>query len=525
METSIRKFDRRQPTFNRLWEEGHPHRVLLVKPNHFSDHIQPPLGLGYLAAHVGRTRPVAIADMVFLGWHLSDLLDFVRKQDVRVVGYQCYTFDVPLIREYSQALARERGNQTAQLVGGPHPSGRPGRPRPWEDFEGGIDYGFEGEAEHSLTRFLDILFSGDETSGHTDSPPWRDPVRRRVLEEKVPGLWGYDPRGRKHFAARRPVKVVENLEDLGRPDWELLRPQDYPEAQHGAFFRQFPIAPVIFTRGCPYRCTFCSAPQISGKKIRRTDPAFMLEQLRFLRHELGIREIHIVDDNFTFDKDYAREVLRRMVSAGLGLSLATPNGVRLDRLDEDLLRLFRAAGLYLISVGVESGSDRILRLMRKSLKVETIRRQVALIRKAGIEVAAFFILGYPGETRAEVELTLRLSRELDLTRANFFHYLPFPGTESHEQVVAGRKMNGVDWNHLFFMLPTGSNGQLSARELKWLQRRAFLSFYLRPRIFLRQIRAIRGWRHFGFLVRRFYHWILMRGPRRPGLRRFRLNKI
>ena len=142
-----------------------------------------------------------------------------------------------------------------------------------------------------------------------------------------------------------------------------------------------------------------------------------------------------------------------------------------------------------------------------------------MVRAAGMEVAGFFILGYPGETRAEMEQTIRFSRQLDLTRANFFTYLPLPGTESHRQIEAQGELDKVDWRRFYFMnaayVPEGT----TRKELKSLQRKAFLLFYLRPHIFFKNLLGIRSRRHFQFLLKRFYHWILMHPDQEFKMRR------
>ena len=263
------------------------------------------------------------------------------------------------------------------------------------------------------------------------------------------------------------------------------------------------------TRGCPYSCAFCAAPVISGKRLRHHSVEYIQKQILML-YARGVREIHIVDDNFTFDLDYCKSVLRGIIDLNLNISLATPNGIRMDRLDDETLELMRAAGQYLITVAIESGSDRILQKMKKATTVEKIRNNIALIRKHKFPIAAFFILGYPDETRADIEQTVRFSKELGLMRANFFTYLPLPGTESYNELVQSGEIEKVDWNNFMFMTAPYAPPGFTRRELLSLKRRTFLNFYFDLKVFLQNILAIKSARHLGFLLRRFYHWILMK---------------
>ncbi len=396
------------------------------------------------------------------------------------------------ISETSSSQAKQASPKTLTVLGGPHPTAVP---QETMEFLGpSLDFAFSGEAEIGFPLFLEEL------------------GKERPNFGEVPGLvWRQN--GSTHV---NPKMEVQELDSLGIPAWDLIRPDLYPEAQHGAYYKRYPIAPIMATRGCPYLCTFCGS---AGTKLRRRSVDHVLGEIKLLYHDYGIREFHLIDDNFTLDKKYARDFFSRIIAEKLDISMATPNGIRLDRVDPDLLKLMKRAGVYLISVGIESGSDRVLTLMKKSLTVEKIRTNLKMVRAAGMEVAGFFILGYPGETRAEMEQTIRFSRQLDLTRANFFTYLPLPGTESHRQIEAQGELDKVDWRRFYFMnaayVPEGT----TRKELKSLQRKAFLLFYLRPHIFFKNLLGIRSRRHFQFLLKRFYHWILMHPDQEFKMRR------
>src|SRR5690349_20485586 len=123
----------------------------------------------------------------------------------------------------------------------------------------------------------------------------------------------------------------------------------------------------------------------------------------------------MVDDNFTLELAYAKDMCRALIDARINCSWATPNGIRLDRLDEELLELMKAAGFYSISVGIESGSDRIRLKIKKGSTIQKIRRDLEMVKKAGgIDVTGFFMLGFPGEHTEDIDKTLKFSRELPL---------------------------------------------------------------------------------------------------------------
>ena len=307
-----------------------------------------------------------------------------------------------------------------------------------------------------------------------------------------------------------PRIFVDDLDGLGLPAWDLIKPQEYPEGpQHGAFFKQFPIAPIMVTRGCPYLCTFCAGGVVSGKKIRRRSIGHVLNELYLLHNDFGIKEFHIIDDNFTMDGAYVKEFLKQLKELDLGMSWAVPNGVRMNTLDDEMLALMKETGLYLVSLGIESGSDEVLRSMKKSITTAEIRECVKRINDAGIDIAGFFILGFPGETPQTIRQTIRFSLELKLMRANFFTYLPFPGSDSYRELASNGDLKAVDWKRFYFMTAAYVPKGMKRSQLKALHRRAFASFYLRPHIIIYHIRSIMSFRHFLFLLRRFLNWLVV----------------
>ncbi len=458
-------------------------KVLLAKPYNQSDHIQPSIGLGCLAAALRKDgHAVNILDCIKDAVTIDKLPRLLKKYHPDVLGLQCYTFDLPYIRQ-ALRIAKEVNREMVTIVGGPHPSALP------EEMmrkEPDLDYLFVGEAEVGFPKLLQAL---EKDAGDFS---------------KIPGL-GYREDGGVKV---NPRAVADDLDSVGIPAWDLIHPERYPESQHGAFFKQFPIAPIMVTRGCPYPCTFCAGHIVSGKSIRRRSIDNVLSEIQMLRDDFGIREFHIVDDNFTMDTAYAKEFLRRLKELKLGMTWAVPNGVRMDTLDVEMLSLMKESGLYLISLGIESGSDKVLAMMKKGITTSKIRRHVKMIHDAKIDMAGFFILGFPGETADTIRQTIRFSARLPIKRANYFTYLPFPGTESYQTLLSSGELKGVDWESFYFTNAAYVPRGLTRKELKDLHRSAFATFYLRPHIIFYQIGSIQSLRHLMFLTKRFLRWVV-----------------
>ncbi|UCD55223.1 MAG: B12-binding domain-containing radical SAM protein [Candidatus Omnitrophota bacterium] len=459
-------------------------KVLLVKPYNLSDHIQPSLGLGYLASSIRNGHEVEILDCIKKRIKPSDFSEALDRAKPDVVGIQCYTYDLYNIKDMLK-VCKKREIKT--VLGGPHPSAVPGETM--EFFGNDVDYLFQGEAEIGFRNLLDKLSD-----------------KSNIDFEEIPGLaWRNNGKvfiNDKYF--------LEDIDSLGMPAWDLISPQEYPEAQHGAFFKKFPIAPIMITRGCPFSCTFCAGKLISGKSLRKRSIRNIINEMETLYHDYGIREFHIIDDNFTLDRAFVKEFLKNLKKLDLDITWAVPNGIRMDTLDDELLELMKETGLYLISLGIESGSDRILGLMKKNITTDKIRRAIGLIKKHNIDIAGFFILGFPGETVEDIKKTIRFSLEFDLIRANFFTYLPFPGTESFNDLKRRGKLEEINFKRFYFMNATFTPDGIDRSALKALQRKAFLRFFLRPRILIKNLMQVKSFRHFKFLLNRFFKWMLVK---------------
>lgn len=430
--------------------------VLLIKPGNLSDHIQPSLALGYLAEQIRRDHRVRIVDLMKEDSSEQGLATLFEEFRPRLVGIQCYSMDLPRVKTLLQAV-KAYDPAVLTIIGGAHPTAAPAQCL--EHFGGELlDFVCAGEAERGFPTLLGVLEAG------------------QGCFDDIPGLgWRIDGGIRLN-----EPEFIEDLDSLGMPAWDLIAPEDYPFSPHGVVCMNQPVAPVMATRGCPYLCTFCST---AGQPFRKRPADLFLEEVKLLHDRHGIREFHMVDDNFTMDMDYARQLLEGLIRLGLGATWSTPNGVRLERLDREIVELMKQAGFYSIAVGIESGSDRVRKMIRKGSTTDEVRRKIRMVREVGgIEITGFFMLGIPGETREDIEATLRFSRELPLHRAAFHSFLPLPGAKIWQDMEQSGEIEQVDWDRYFFWAGAYVPQGMTRGELRGLHRKAFLRFYFRPRI-------------------------------------------
>ncbi|HMK91982.1 MAG TPA: radical SAM protein, partial [Thermoleophilia bacterium] len=219
---------------------------------------------------------------------------------------------------------------------------------------------------------------------------------------------------------------------------------DRSDFDHAAYQREWAptgsrATTLVATFGCPYSCEFCSKP-VWGDDVRHRPIDAVIAEVRGLA-ELGYDALWIADDTFTLSAGYLEEFCRRVVPFGLTWScLSRANGIR-----PRTALAMRKAGCRRVYLGLESGSQRTLDLMRKQTRVQDAARAVAVYRQAGIGVAAFFIVGYPGETLADVEDTFALALDLPLDEISFNVPMPLPGSALWERLAMEDPRR--DWEH------------------------------------------------------------------------------
>jgi anaerobic magnesium-protoporphyrin IX monomethyl ester cyclase len=438
-------------------------KVLLVNPRNARGRnyiIIPNISLGYLSSATKRRgHEVKIVDCVRDNIGAGELGRRVSGQHYDVIGFSVFSTAVEQVRNYAR-FVKENANGAIVVVGGAHPTFEP--EETMEKIRD-ADFGFCGEAEIGFPRLLDLL---QQT---------RSPSDKELSH--IPGLiWR-----NKHCLRVNPNQLLPSLDLNPTPDWEGLEPDRFPLAPNGVFSRMSRVAPILTTRGCPYECRFCGSQRIHGETVRARSIDNILKEMEWLRDRYRIFEFHFMDDNFTTDREFALRFCKALRDARLNIFWACTSGVRLDTLDEDLLVAMEASGCYSIAVGIESGSDRVLRDMRKHLTTAMIEKKIALIRRyTKMKITGFFIVGYPTETRSDIEKTISLALKLKIHRANFFNFSPFPGSPIYYELKASGALMNLNYDDLYIHTLNYEHPLISQKQLKAFLRSAYLRFYLRP---------------------------------------------
>ena len=233
---------------------------------------------------------------------------------------------------------------------------------------------------------------------------------------------------------------------------------------------------------------------LTGKRIRRRRIADVVDEIEFLRSHYGFEEYIVEDENFTFYRDHVIALSAELQRRGIKCYFSFPNGIRLDRLDGDVIHHLQRMGTYMVTVGIESGSQKTLRAIKKEWDLETVKVSVRMLRESGIIVHGAFILGFPGETMEDIKATIDFAIESGVDTAYFGNYIPLAGSEDFDRLLRSGelKLGEIDWDtytSYYGRLPYHPEG-VSEEDLLSAIRWGTARFYARPRTLLRLLRRM-----------------------------------
>lgn len=325
----------------------------------------------------------------------------------------------------------------------------------------GFDLVVIGEGEETLRELLGRVAAGD----------------RRPVD-----VAGTAVRLGDRLVTNPPRAAIADLDTLPLPAWSLL--QGFPRSfrPSPARVRRWPCASIVLTRGCPNTCVFCDR-SVFGNRCRAYSPAYAVRLVRDLHENHGVREVLIEDDTFVIVKARVREFCERLIAEKLDLSWSCLG--RADRVDPELLKLMRRAGCWHIGYGIESGDPDILSAMHKRLDVDQIRKAMTWSRQAGLRTKGFFIVGFPGESRASLERTRRFALSLALDDISVMQMTPFPGSELYRIADQYGRVDR-DWRRMNVLNTVFVPHGFERADLEKARSDLLRAFYLRPGVLWRQ---------------------------------------
>jgi radical SAM superfamily enzyme YgiQ (UPF0313 family) len=361
------------------------------------------------------------------------------------------------------ARLKQVNPQITTIVGGPHITAIP---------------------EETMTRYPDIdiavIGEGEETIIEL----------LKALENKrdlnlIKGI-AYRDNGVLKFTSPRPF--IKDLDILPFPAWDMLPDVLKFYQQTAARVDRLPCLSIITSRGCPFRCIFC-ARNVFGNVTRAHSANYLIEMLKFLKNEYGLRSVSIEDENFGVYRERLKQFCNRMIEERLNISWDCPTNI--NSVDPEILFLMKKAGCWQINYGIESGSQRILDFIKKGTTTEKIENALNMTVEAGMYTKGYFIIGHPTESYESIQETIDFIKRIKLDIFQMSFMIPFPGAELYDMAKDYGEFKN-DWDNMNIWTPLFIPHGFTEEDLVRESKRAYREFYLRCRPIIRFLkRALR----------------------------------
>jgi anaerobic magnesium-protoporphyrin IX monomethyl ester cyclase len=446
--------------------------------------VWPQVSLAQMAALLHPTYKLKIIDANAerMGWP-----EFIKELDKYQPRYYFTQVTAPTLENdmYGCFMAKARGAKT--IAFGTHVT-----PIPRESLRSfpALDFVLVGEPDLTIRDLLDHF------EGRIDERPdsirnlfeKHDPQYKPAIREDgsvdMHGIKGLAWRKGDEIMINFPRPFISDLDDMPIPMHELLPLQKYRMP-----LIKGPFTFIVSSRGCPAGCTYCIKHVSYQYSARLRSPALIMEELWQLKN-LGINNIHMYADLFTVNRDQVMELCQRMIDEKINIRWTCNS--RVDYVDEEMLHMMGKAGNWLISWGIESGNEQILKHARKGAYPDKAKRALVWAKKAGIKNWGYFIIGLPGETEETIRQTIDFSKKLPLDIALFHVAAPYPGTPFFFEVVQnGWFRKGTRWEQVDMDKGTVLDyPDLSAERLLYWQKRAWREWAFRPGPILTYIKML-----------------------------------
>jgi len=456
-------------------------KILLINPPRLNEIIgnnhsiieeergyNPPLGLLYIAAFMKEhtKHNVSVIDSQVGNLDYSSLKARVVSIQPDIVGITAMTMTMVDVINTAK-IVKEINNTIKVVLGGPHVNLFPDETIKLKN----VDYLVLGEGEAVFVDFINA-------------------VDNKTKLEEIPGLV-FENNGKIINTGQRPM--ISDLDKLPFPARHLV-----PYKKYTSLLSKGSVVTTIFTsRGCPFKCSFCSRPHL-GKIFRARSSVNVVDELEACT-KLGIYEFLIYDDTFTVNRgrviDICNEIIRRKLNIGWDIR------ARVDTVDEEVIVHLKKAGCQGIHYGVEAGTDKILRILNKGITISQVREIFNLTRKYRIPILAYFMIGIPEETLEDIYQTFKVMKDLNPDYVHITILTPFPGTNIYFDGLRNGVIKKDYWkefakNPTSGFVPPHWAEFFTLEELKIFLAKGYKSFYFRPAYIFKRICALRSFGEF-----------------------------
>ena len=467
--------------------------ALVLKSSVSSGSLTPPLGLAYLAASLReagfgvsivdpigedpfKVNLVANRPLVTCGWSSDEVAEAIPP-DSQYIGVACgYSQEWPIAKELARKI-RVRFPKATLILGGEHVTAVP-------EFSlrdcRAFDYGVLGEGEETLVDLVTTLSSGGDVSS-------------------VAGLV-YAQNG--SVTRTMPRRRVREVDEIPWPAWDLVPLENYLERNLRYGVGEARAMPILATRGCPFACTFCSSPGMWMRRWYPRSPRNIVEEMKTYIDRYQVSNFDFSDLTVILRRDWIVKFCQEIIDQDLKISWQVPAGTRSEAVDDDVASLLACAGHRNIVYAPETGSERMLRILKKKVDLKNMIQSMRDCVRQGMSVKLNMIMGFPGETPADIRRTYSLltkAARIGVDDAVIATFIPYPGSEIFDDLQRGGRLPDLD-DEFFFQLTSlgdvkgarsfaeGISGRALLRCKMWGQLLFYLvSFFTHPSRFVRTV--------------------------------------
>lgn len=427
--------------------------------------INPSLGLAYLGACLRKKGyDVKLIDSPSLDFKRKEILREIKKFSPNFIGITSTTPEFLEALKLAKAI-KIKFKKIPILIGGAHATAMPVQTIKNKCF----DVAAIGEGEVTIIELVESLLKKNEL-------------------EKVKGI-AFRKKNKIIITPKR--EYISNLDLLPFPAFDLLSPLKNYHSSPGSY-KNLPIGTIITGRGCPFKCTFC-ARGVFGNQVRLRSAKNIVDEIEILIKKFGAKEIRVWDDTFNVKPQRVIDICKEIMKRKLNFSWTCL--CRINFAQEKMLKLMKKAGCWQISYGIESGNQEILNKIKKGITLKMAEDVVKMTKKIGIEVKCFFMIGLPGDTKETMRETIDFAKKINPDIATFSITTPFPGTEIYDLAKKTGEFKEISFENYrpyetkrLAYVPKG----LKAETVIKYQEKAYREFYLRPKVFLRELIKIRS---------------------------------
>ncbi len=443
--------------------EGYGARSDVRWPHKRTDkYLEYPIYLAYIVAVLEEAGlEVAFVDAVMEEMSIEAFSEAVAKIGPDLVVIECSTPSIYYDLESARAAKESTVGIFVALIGS-HPTFFH-----HEILEANptVDGIVRGEAEMTIKDLALALGEGDDLSG-------------------VPGL-SFRQGGEIRVSPDRPL--IEDLDSMPFPARHIVSQDGYRAAIYSG---DRPTA-MVSSRGCPYHCVYCLWPDtLYGHRFRARSAVNVVDEVEHVVRDYGVDEIYFDDDCLTLDKKRVLEMCRLLTEREIDVKWIVQ--ARVDTVDREVLAAMKEAGCHYILFGVESGSPKMLEVMKKRITLDRVREAFRDCRELGIKTQAFFLFGVPGETEETIEETIEFAKELDADSTQFAIAIPHPGTELYQTCMDNGWLVFDSWEDFAAENSLIETEELTREDVERARIRAYSRYYFNPRFVAKSVLRVRS---------------------------------